>query len=92
MLVLCSVLRIHPVPATHHSLASSSCTGFQLTYVEVLQVLWHHISADLIPLNNISSVLGVSSSRSRPSSLVEPLVGHLSGQLQEAGSALPLLW
>lgn len=92
MLVLSSLLSVHVLPALPHSRTSASSSEFESTYVEVLQVLWHNISADLIPLNNISSVLGMSSGRSRTSSLVETLVGHLGGQLQEAGSALPLLW
>lgn len=57
--------------------------------VEILQVLWNNICPDFLPLNNISSVLGMATSRAGSRSLVKTLVGLLGGESKLARSTSP---
>ena len=76
----------HVLHALHgRPLLQSSVTA----YVEILQVLWNNICPDFLPLNNISSVLGMATSRAGSRSLVETLVGLLGGESKLARSTSP---
>lgn len=53
-------------------------------YLELRQVFGHDVRADLVPLDNVSSVLCVSTHRAGAVSLVEAAADILGGELEMA--------
>ena len=60
---------------------------FFLTHLEVLQVLGAHVCSYFVPINHVSSMLCVTTRRSRSSSLVVSLVDLLRSERKACESA-----